>query len=160
MPPSWEIRTGHATTPIRPILATSGVAARRPGYPYPMPHRRIVALALAADAVAVIVFAMIGRASHAEPGDVLGLLGTVAPFLVGLGAAWATPLVRAQPSSLRTGAVVLAGTAVIGLLLRLAFLQRLPPAFVVVAVVSLAVLLVGWRGLAALVARRVADRVR
>ncbi|MFC4945426.1 DUF3054 domain-containing protein [Pseudonocardia sp. GCM10023141] len=125
-----------------------------------LPHSRIVALALAADVVAVIVFAAIGRASHDEAGDLLGLLGTIAPFAVGLAAAWATPMVRANPSGLRAGAVVLGATAVIGLLLRLAFLGRLPLAFVLVAVISLGVLLLGWRGLAMLVARRVAHRVR
>ena len=80
-----------------------------------MPPRRIAALAFAADVVAVIVFAAVGRASHAESGDLLGLLGTAAPFLVGLVAAWATPAVRAHPAGLRAGAVVLAGTAVLGL---------------------------------------------
>lgn len=125
-----------------------------------MPHSRIPALAFAADAVAIVVFAAIGRSNHNEPGDLLGLLGTVAPFAVGLAAAWITPVVRRDPVGIRAGLVVLGATAVIGLLLRLAFLERLPLAFALVAVASLAVLLVGWRGLSALVARRAADRVR
>lgn len=131
-----------------------------PAYPDPMPHSRIPALAFAADAVAIVVFAAIGRSSHAESGDLFGLLGTVAPFAVGLVVAWALPVVRHDPASMRAGLAVLGATAVIGLLLRLAFLERLPPAFALVTVASLAVLLVGWRGLAALVARRAADRVR
>lgn len=117
-------------------------------------------LALAADAVAVLVFAAAGRATHAEPGDLLGLLATLAPFAVGLVAAWATPLVRARPSGLRAGVVVLAGTVLIGLALRAGFTGRLPVSFAVVTVVSLAVLLLGWRGLAALVSRHAAQRVR
>ncbi len=123
------------------------------------PHR-ITALALAADAVAVVVFAAVGRASHGEPGDVLGLAATAAPFAVGLAVAWVTPIVRARPTGWRAGAVVLAGTAIGGLLLRAAFTGRLPWTFALVATVSLAVLLLGWRGLAAVVARRAAQRVR
>ena len=48
----------------------------------------------------------------------------------------------------------------IGLLVRLAFLDRLPLSFAVVATCALGVLLLGWRGLAAAVAHRVAHRVR
>lgn len=125
-----------------------------------MTPRRLPALAFAADAVAVVVFAAIGRSSHAEPGDVVGLLGTVAPFVVGLVASWATPVVRANPAGLRAGLVVAGGTAVIGLLVRAAFTGRLPLSFAVVTVVALAVLVVGWRALSVLVAHRVSQQVR
>ena len=125
-----------------------------------MSRSRIPALAFTADVVAVIVFAAVGRASHDESADVLGLLATAAPFGVGLAAAWLTPLVRARPAGLAAGLVVMVGTAGIGFLLRLAFLGRLPLSFVVVATCTLGVLLLGWRGLSALVAHRVAQRVR
>ncbi len=115
-------------------------------------------LALAADVVAVVVFAAAGRASHASAGDLLGLLGTAAPFLVGLAVAWATPWVRSRPTGLKAGAVALAGTAVLGLALRAAFTGRLPLGFAIVTIVSLAVLLLGWRGLAAVVSRVAARR--
>lgn len=124
-----------------------------------MSPSRIPALALAADAVAVIVFAAVGRVSHAESESLLGLAGTVAPFVVGLVAAWATPMVRARPAGLRAGVVVLAGTAVIGLLVRAAFTGRLPVSFAIVTVVVLAVLLLGWRAISMLVARRARLRV-
>ena len=123
-----------------------------------MPSSRI--LAFAADTVAVVVFAAIGRASHAESDALLGLLGTVAPFLVGLLAAWATPLVRARPAGPAAGAVALAGTVVVGLGLRAVVLGRLPLSFAIVTLVTLAVLLLGWRGVSLLVARRAAQRVR
>nr|WP_211176660.1 DUF3054 domain-containing protein [Pseudonocardia acidicola] len=110
-------------------------------------------LALAADVVAVVVFAAIGRASHAEADDLLGLLATASPFLGGLAVVWATPWVRAHPTGLKAGGAALAGGAVLGLLLRAAFTGRLPLSFAVVTVVSLAVLLLGWRGLAHLVSR-------
>lgn len=125
-----------------------------------MPPSRIPALAIAADVVAVVVFAAVGRASHAESGDLLGLLGTAAPFVVGLVAAWATPAVRVRPAGLRAGAVVLAGTAAIGLLLRFAFTGGLPLSFAVVTVVALGVLLLGWRSLSTVVAHRARARVR
>jgi hypothetical protein len=115
--------------------------------------RRISLLAVAADVVAVVVFGAVGRATHAEPADLLGLLGTVAPFAVGLALAWATPIVRADPVGLRAGAVVVAGTVVLGLALRAAVTGALPLSFAVVAAVALAVLLLGWRALSALVAR-------
>jgi len=125
-----------------------------------MGYTRIAALALAADVVAVVVFAAVGRTSHAEADDVIGLLATAVPFLVGLAVAWATPLVRDRPAGLRAGAVVLAGTVVIGLALRAGFTGRLPVSFAVVTVVALAVLLLGWRALSVAVAHGVAQRVR
>ncbi len=117
-------------------------------------------LVLAADAVAVVVFAAIGRLSHAEPDDLLGLAATAAPFLLGLGVSWLSPAVRADPAGLRAGAVALAGTVVVGLLVRAGFTGSLPLSFAIVTTVSLAVLLLGWRGLSSLVARRAALRVR
>jgi hypothetical protein len=117
------------------------------------PSSRLSLLAAAADAVAVVVFAAVGRLSHGESDDLLGLVATVAPFGVGLVAAWATPAVRREPAGWRAGAVAVVCVAGIGLLLRAGFTGRLPLSFAVVATVSLAVLLLGWRGLAALVSR-------
>jgi DUF3054 family protein len=119
---------------------------------------RIPALAAAADVTAVVVFAASGRAFHDAGADLLGFLGTVAPFALGLFVAWAAPSVRAHPVRLRSGVVVLVGTAVIGLALRAAFTGRLPLSFALVAGGSLAVLLLGWRGIAALVAHALARR--
>lgn len=120
---------------------------------------RIPILAFAADVVAVLVFAAAGRLTH-DPGEgvaaLLGLAVTAAPFILGLAAAWAMPHVRAAPVSLRAGGVVLAGTVVVGLLVRAAVTNRLPPSFVIVTAVTLAALLLGWRGISLLVARRVA----
>ena len=121
--------------------------------------RRIPPLALAADVVAVVVFAGIGRADHAEAFDIAAVLTTAGPFLIGLVAAWITPYVRSDPASLGSGVAVLAGTALVGFALRAILLGRLPISFVIVATVSLAVLLVGWRGLSIVVARRAIDRV-
>jgi Protein of unknown function (DUF3054) len=119
------------------------------------PSSRICLLAAAADAVAVVVFVAVGRVSHGESDDLLGLAATAAPFGVGLVAAWATPVVRRNPASLRAGLVALGCVVAVGLLLRAGFTGRLPLSFALVATISLAVLLLGWRGLAALVARTV-----
>ena len=108
----------------------------------------------------MVVFAAIGRTAHAESGDLLGLLGTAAPFLFGLGAAWATPVVRAHPAGLRAGAVVVAGSALIGLVVRAGFTGSLPLVFALIAMTSLAVLMLGWRALSLAVAHRAAQRVR
>jgi hypothetical protein len=121
---------------------------------------RIPALALAADVVAVVVFAAIGRLSHAEPDDLLGLAATAAPFLLGLGVAWLLPVVRTDPAGLRAGAVALTLTVVLGLLVRAGFTGSLPLSFAIVTTVALGVLLLGWRGLSLVVARRAAHHVR
>lgn len=140
--------------------AGSGTAAGGGAYPEVVPALRtprVAALALAADVVAVLVFAAIGRASHEEAGGVGGVLVTAAPFVIGLGLAWATPWVRARPAGFVAGGTVLAGTVVIGLALRAAFTGRLPLTFALVTLVALAVLLIGWRGVSAVVAE-VVDR--
>ena len=98
------------------------------------------------DALAVLVFAAIGRRSHDEGLAIVGILEVAAPSLVGalVGAlavrSWRDPL------ALRTGLVVWLGAVVVGLALRAAFLDRLPVSFAIVATVSLAVLVLGWRG--------------
>lgn len=117
-----------------------------------MAPTRIPALALAADLVAVVVFAALGRVSHVEADSILGLLGTAAPFVVGAAVAWASPWVRAEPAGIRAGGLVVAGSVVIGLLLRWGFTGRLPWTFALVTTISLAVLMLGWRGLSILVA--------
>ena len=57
-----------------------------------------------------------------------------------------------------TGVIVWAATLVVGMLLRLASDQGVQVAFVIVAALTLAILLVGWRGVAALIARRSGTR--
>jgi hypothetical protein len=103
------------------------------------------ALALV-DVLAVLVFAAIGRRSHEEGLAIVGIVEVAAPFLVGalVGAlairSWRDPL------ALRTGLAVWVGAVVVGLALRAALLGRLPVSFAIVATVSLAVLVLGWRG--------------
>lgn len=106
---------------------------------------------LALDAVAVLAFAALGRASHAE--DLAGTLVTAAPFVAGaavgtlVGRTWRAPL------GWRSGLAVWAGAVVVGLLLRAAFTGRLPLSFAIVATIALGVLVLGWRAVARLVTR-------
>jgi hypothetical protein len=123
-----------------------------------MSSRRISALAIVADLVAVVVFAAIGRMSHGEPDDLLGLLGTAAPFLLGVVVMWAMPVVRANPVGVRAALAVWAGTVVIGLLVRAGITWSLPLSFAAVTAVSLAVLMLGWRALSSAVSMRARQR--
>ncbi len=120
-----------------------------------MTSRPLVVLAsFAADLVLVVVFAAIGRASHDEP-VLSGLWTTSWPFRVGLAVGWLVTLAwRAPAAPVRTGLGVWAVTVIGGMLLRAASGQGVAVAFVVVASITLLVFLVGWRVVAALVARR------
>ena len=99
------------------------------------------------DVVLVVVFAAVGRRSHAEGLDVAGVLRTALPFLVGTAAGWllAGIVLDGGPRSLGYGAVVVALTVVVGMGLRALAAQGTAPSFVVVASVVLSVLLLGWR---------------
>lgn len=114
---------------------------------------RAVTAAALLDAAFVVVFAAIGRASHAE--DVLGGLAVTAwPFLVALAAGWAVALAwRAPAAPLRTGMPVWALTVVGGMLLRAVSGQGVQVAFVIVASLVLGLFLIGWRAVALLVRR-------
>lgn len=119
-------------------------------------------LAAVVDIVLIVAFALIGRSSHAEAASPLGLWTTAYPFLAG----WAVGflVVRGWTRPLRlwpTGVVVWVATVAIGLLLRVLTGQGdvagdpLPLSFVIVATISLAVFLLGWRAVARPVVARV-----
>ena len=117
------------------------------------PTMSLVVGALAIDAALVVVFAAIGRASHGESA-LDGLFATAWPFLVALAAGWLITLAwRAPTAPVRTGLGVWGVTVAGGMLLRTASGQGTAVAFIVVAAVTLLLFLVGWRVIAALVAR-------
>ncbi|MFD4422630.1 DUF3054 domain-containing protein [Agromyces sp. NPDC058484] len=116
--------------------------------------------ALLLDAVLVVAFAVIGRRSHAEGLDPAGVLGTAWPFLAGLGVGWLATRAWRHPLAVwPTGVVMWASSVVVGMLLRLVSGQGTAVAFVIVAAVTLAILLIGWRGVAWLIMRRSRARV-
>jgi hypothetical protein len=106
------------------------------------------------DVVLVLVFAAVGRRSHAEGLDVVGVVRTALPFLAGTASGWllASLALDGGPRTLGFGAVVLAATVVIGMLVRRVASEGTAWSFVLVATLVLSAFLLGWR----LVARWVA----
>lgn len=112
-------------------------------------------IALATDIVCVVVFASIGRRSHAEGLNLTGVLETAWPFLAGTGVGWLLARGWRRPAAVvPTGVVVWVCTVVVGMLLRKATSQGVAPSFVVVASLATALLLLGWRAATALMTRR------
>jgi hypothetical protein len=103
------------------------------------------------DLLAVVLFVVLGRRSHAEGLDLAGIAGTAWPFLAALvvggtaARAWRSPL-----DLLRTGVPVWLVTAWGGLLLRRLTGGGTPADFVLVATLVLGALLLGWRAAARL----------
>ncbi len=118
--------------------------------------------AFATDAVCVIVFCTIGRRSHSEGLTVSGIAETAWPFLVGTAAGWLSPALRGplsrawrRPAALvPSGVTVWLCTVVVGMALRKLTSSSVAPSFIVVASLSTALLLLGWRAGAALLTRR------
>lgn len=115
--------------------------------------RKGIATAALADAALILVFAAIGRDAH-QRGDIFtGVLLTAWPFLVGAALAWLSVRVRRSPLSIPAGLVVWLGAVAGGMILRAVTGQTVVVAFVVVALVSLGVLLLGYRALLAALRR-------
>jgi hypothetical protein len=111
-------------------------------------------IALVADVVCVIVFCAIGRRSHAEGLTVARIAHTAWPFLAGAGVGWLLIGGWRRPFTvIPTGVVVWVCTVAVGMLLRKATSAGVSASFVVVASLSTAVLLLGWRAAAALFRR-------
>jgi hypothetical protein len=109
---------------------------------------------LAADIVCVLVFCTIGRRSHAEGLTVTGIAETAWPFLTGTAVGWLLSRAWRQPSAIApTGVVVWVATVVVGMLLRKLTATGVAASFIVVASISTAVLLLGWRLAAGLLRR-------
>ena len=106
------------------------------------------------DVIAIVLFAALGRRSHGEGSAATGILIVAAPFLAGWTLAWFATRLREAPSSPRRAALALALALPVALVLRAATGRGDAPAFVVVAIVFLALVLVGRRWLIAAVARR------
>lgn len=115
-----------------------------------MAERRVVLLAVATDLAAVVLFVVLGRASHREGGSYLTETVTVlAPFVIALAVAWVAVRGWNQPlDPFTTGIALWIGTAAGGLLLRrFVFDRSTAMGFVIVGSVFLLVL-PGWRLLA------------
>jgi hypothetical protein len=117
--------------------------------------RRAAALA-GGDALALLLFAAIGRSSHGEDsglGALLQVAGTAAPFVAGwfltapLFGGYGPATHRLRPMLTRTALCWLAACSV-GLGLRALALQRsVPISFALVTLVTVLVILLAWRAL-------------
>lgn len=101
------------------------------------------------DLLAVVVFALVGRRSHAHGITLTGVLETAAPFLCGTAAGYlVASMTVGTPRSWQFGAIVVAATVVVGMLFRRLAAAGTAPSFIVVATVFLAVTMLGWRVIA------------
>ena len=108
-----------------------------------------------ADLVCVVVFCSIGRRSHAEGLTVAGIAETAWPFLIGTLVGWAAARGWQRPTTLApTGLIIWLCTVVIGMLLRKATSAGTAPSFIVVASLTTAILLLGWRASVMFLSRR------
>ena len=111
-------------------------------------------LAIVSDLALVVVFVMIGRASHAEPLDMEGIQRTALPFLAGTLMAWIGFLLKRRSGlTLVNGVFVWAMTVVLGILFRLLLGDTAEFSFVLVTAAVLAAFLIGWRAVVWLVRR-------
>lgn len=110
---------------------------------------------LGIDVVAVLVFCALGRRSHDEGVDVSELAATAWPFLSGTALGWLLSRGWRRPTALApTGVAVWISTVLVGMVLRVATSAGVAWTFVAVASTVTAVLLLGWRAVFELVARR------
>ena len=105
----------------------------------------------AVDVVAIVLFAVLGRRNHDEGSTVAGVLVVAGPFLAGWTIAWFATRLDRQPRSAVGALRALVVAVPVALVLRVATDRGIAPAFVVVAVVFLGVVLVGRRALLSLI---------
>lgn len=117
------------------------------------PKRHVLGLPLAAaaaDAVMILVFAAVGRDAHQRGDVVTGALLTAWPFLAGAAMGWIIVRAWRNPLSVRrTGTAVWLGSVAGGMVLRALTGQTVVLPFVILALLSLGVLLFGYRLLVA-----------
>ncbi|GAA4718109.1 DUF3054 domain-containing protein [Isoptericola chiayiensis] len=110
------------------------------------------------DLVCVLVFTLVGTASHASAGSPGHVLAVAAPFLVGLAVGWlAARAWRAPAQPWPTGVAVWFATVVLGVMLRPLFTGGFAWTFTLVTAGFLAVTMIGWRMLATVARRRAAS---
>lgn len=117
-------------------------------------RRRRAAAAATIDAAGVVLFVVIGRASHDHGEAPAGIASTLWPFACGLAAGWLVlRLARRPPATPWSGVVVCAATVALGMVLRVVAGQGTAAAFVGVATGFLGAVMIGGRLLV-----RLADR--
>jgi peptidoglycan/LPS O-acetylase OafA/YrhL len=105
-----------------------------------------IAAAAVTDAVLILVFAAVGRDAHQRGDVVAGVFLTAWPFLAGAALGWLASKAWRNPLAVRrTGLAVWLGALAGGMVLRLLTSQTVVLPFIIVALLSLGLLLVGWR---------------
>lgn len=115
--------------------------------------------AAVADAALILLFAGIGRDAHQRGEVITGAFQTAWPFLAGAALFWL--LLRAWRAPLRVwpaGVGIWLGTVAVGMLLRAVTGQTVVLPFIIVALLSLGIFLVGYRLLLAVLRRLLASR--
>jgi len=113
------------------------------------------ALGVLADVACVLVFVVIGRASHHDGGSLAGVASTAWPFLAGLAAGEAATRAWRRPAVVvPTGVGVWLATVALGQALRAVSGQGTDLVFVGVSAAFLGLFLLGWRVVAGRVATR------
>ena len=103
-------------------------------------------LALALDCCCVLVFVIIGRASHTKGESLAGIASTAWPFLTGLGFGWLAVRAWRRPLALvPAGVGAWLGAVALGMALRVVSGQGTAVAVVGVALAFLGLFLLGWR---------------
>jgi FtsH-binding integral membrane protein len=102
--------------------------------------------AFGADVACLLVFVVIGRASHASGETLAGIASTAWPFGCGLACGWAAARAWRRPVALAPAGVgAWLGTVAVGMVLRVVAGQGTAAAFIVVALAFLGLFLLGWR---------------
>jgi hypothetical protein len=106
------------------------------------------------DVCCVLIFVIIGRASHTKGESLAGIASTSWPFLCGLAVGWAGSRAWRRPLSLLpAGVSVWLSTVALGMVLRVVSGQGTAVAFIGVALAFLGLFLLGWRLLGRLLFR-------
>ncbi len=102
--------------------------------------------AAAADVCCVLLFVIIGRASHSQGETVTGVASTSWPFLAGLAVGWLAVRAWRRPAAVvPSGAGAWLGTVAVGMVLRVVAGQGTAFAFILVALAFLGLFVLGWR---------------
>ena len=111
-------------------------------------------IAAVLDLGCVLVFVVIGRASHTQGESLAGIASTSWPFATGLAAGWAVSRAWRRPLAVApAGLAAWLGTVALGMVLRVVSGQGTAFAFIVVALAFLGLFLLGWRLLTRLAVR-------
>ena len=107
---------------------------------------RSVRLAVILDCCCVLLFVIIGRASHTKGESPGGIASTAWPFLAGLAGGWLAARAWRRPWGLwPAGVGAWLGTVALGMVFRVVSGQGTAFAFVLVALAFLGLFMLGWR---------------